>query len=648
MDQGIDRAAPRRRRSCAARCLQAGWFIPAGWFILAGIPALAEPEFRGMSYVPWHADVLWSEASDQSIRRMDRLGVDTVALNVFWFQDTVSSSEISEDLDLYSASLPSVERAIDYIHSRGMRVFLKPNLDVRTGEWRALIDPADIDSWFDSYSDFITAFAELAEAKDVAVLSVGTEMNNMENPLHNTRWRSLITDVRSRYGGLLTYSANHGPAEGVGGGYQSVEWWDMLDYIGIDAYFALTDDFQAAPQELQTSWESLASTIESWRTAAGLSQPVLFTEVGYRSLNGAATAPWGGDVSNEVDLREQADSYQALLETMWNKPWWDGAFWWNWDTDPAAGGALSKSFTPQGKTAQAVVADYYGGTSPPPAAMLPLLSSWESGLDGFAYGGFGIPGTTLSESPIGATQGTASLAITSPDEGFNWAAQATWSAGSGSLPYNAFLLAAQRPEDFRLEFDVTYDTDSIPQGSVGFVELSLAFNSEGELGGGWTQTNHLATTSGTVDETLRVSIPLGTLDLPLAIGSTWYQVNLALDSDWGSGRTGTIYIDNLRLVDASLRTGDMDCDGDADFDDIEGFVLGLRDPEAYELIWGVPAPLKGDTDTDGDLDFDDIAGFTALLGGGAARALPEPGTAVLMAGHFVALLFLRLGFRRGC
>ena len=59
--------------------------------------------------------------------------------------------------------------------------------------------------------------------------------------------------------------------------------------------------------------------------------------------------------------------------------------------------------------------------------------------------------------------------------------------------------------------------------------------------------------------------------------------------------------------------GDMDFDGDVDFDDIEGFVLGLNDPAAYQAFHGAPPSWNGDADGDGDQDFDDIDDFLALL-----------------------------------
>ena len=65
-----------------------------------------------------------------------------------------------------------------------------------------------------------------------------------------------------------------------------------------------------------------------------------------------------------------------------------------------------------------------------------------------------------------------------------------------------------------------------------------------------------------------------------------------------------------------------------DFDDINAFVLGLRDPAAYQNTFGVPTTFQGDFNGDDDLDFDDISDFVdALSGVGRQQAVPEPSTA---------------------
>ncbi|MFV2069002.1 MAG: hypothetical protein ACC645_18705, partial [Pirellulales bacterium] len=67
--------------------------------------------------------------------------------------------------------------------------------------------------------------------------------------------------------------------------------------------------------------------------------------------------------------------------------------------------------------------------------------------------------------------------------------------------------------------------------------------------------------------------------------------------------------------------GDMDLDGDVDFDDIDAFVLGLRSSSSYEELYGISPIVHGDLDGNGGLDFDDIDDFVAVLTGPSQRAV---------------------------
>jgi hypothetical protein len=66
----------------------------------------------------------------------------------------------------------------------------------------------------------------------------------------------------------------------------------------------------------------------------------------------------------------------------------------------------------------------------------------------------------------------------------------------------------------------------------------------------------------------------------------------------------------------ALHLGDLDCDGDVDFDDINPFVLALSDPVGYGALYPNCQVLNGDCNQDGQVDFDDINAFVALLSGG--------------------------------
>lgn len=122
-----------------------------------------------------------------------------------------------------------------------------------------------------------------------------------------------------------------------------------------------------------------------------------------------------------------------------------------------------------------------------------------------------------------------------------------------------------------------------------------------------------------------------TISTPGGSGIAYNVARFGGPSDLSSSGGGG-HFDNLR-IGLQVTLGDMDCDGDVDFDDIDDFVLGLNDAAAYEAAYGLPPTAKGDIDDDGDLDFDDIQGFVNLLGvnvGGDVRAVPEPASYALI------------------
>lgn len=141
-----------------------------------------------------------------------------------------------------------------------------------------------------------------------------------------------------------------------------------------------------------------------------------------------------------------------------------------------------------------------------------------------------------------------------------------------------------------------------------------------------------------------------------AITGTDEQYNDGTSSTFGSANlfsAGSMMQDLSPLrdqVDENV-LGDMDCDGDVDFDDIDPFALGLIDPEAYENQFGVPPTTKGDLDENGRFDFDDIEGFVDILTGnslaaGSSVSAPEPSGLVLcVVASLVAVPILRRRMR---
>jgi hypothetical protein len=117
-----------------------------------------------------------------------------------------------------------------------------------------------------------------------------------------------------------------------------------------------------------------------------------------------------------------------------------------------------------------------------------------------------------------------------------------------------------------------------------------------------------------------------------AVGSRWIlplDETLTLELPTHRGVIGEDAYEFAFTVSPSAMLGDMDGDGNVDFDDIPPFVLGLSDPAAYEDMFEVTPLLNGDTDADGNFDFDDIPGFVTILDSGGLQAVPEPATLIL-------------------
>jgi len=282
-------------------------------------------------------------------------GADWVSIAPGWYQATHDASRIRPD----PARTPpneDVHSLIDRAHAAGMRVMLKPFVDSDDGVWRGEIRPADSSAWFADYTVMTHHYADLAAQVNADLLCLGTDLGFSEAALADD-WRELITDVRGRFSGPLTYAASHAPSAGLGG-YADVPFWDALDFIGVNAYFPLADRLISHAQ-LADAWNVWLEEIESWRADRKLDRPVVFTELGYRSTTTAAIQPRATDPvrPHEVDSELQANLYTAFFGLPYRREALQGVFWWRWD--PFAADADNAAFPPNGKPAEAVLRRAY-------------------------------------------------------------------------------------------------------------------------------------------------------------------------------------------------------------------------------------------------------------------------------------------------
>ena len=305
-----------------------------------GPSVIIDSQQRGFTLPTWQSDGYDHPDLVQAFREMKEMGATWVELTPTWYQQDRYSSEIAPMANTVSDA--GVERAIELAHQEGLKVFLKPHLDLPTARVRNTINPTDKAGWFSSFTSFISHYATMAQHMNVEQFSLATELSLMTN--QRQPWLDVIQAVRERYSGTLVYSA--------GTNWRTIPFWDAVDVIGIDVYTPLSSTPTTDVQALQNTWETFLD--EGTALALQYGKQILFTEAGFTSLRGTTTDPANWTISNIPDQTEQAAGYQSLLATFMGQPWFAGVHWWMWENNPTA-----TDFSPKGKEAEQVLRQWW-------------------------------------------------------------------------------------------------------------------------------------------------------------------------------------------------------------------------------------------------------------------------------------------------
>ena len=246
-----------------------------------------------------------------------------------------------------------IAAAARYAQQNGLKVMLKPQLWTHN-QWIGDLkfdNPSDWTRFEANYSNFILQWAHFADSLNIELFCIGTELRHFvqQRPAY---WASLIQSIRAIYTGQLTYAPNWDS-------YQKVPFWKDLDYIGVDAYFPLVPADTPTVCALKAAWEPQLTALQTF--AKRYEKPILFTEYGYLSVNGAAYNTWELEAKKaQLPINElaQARALQALLETFAPQSWWAGGFLWKWYPNASAAlgeGQHAKDYTPQGKLGERVL-----------------------------------------------------------------------------------------------------------------------------------------------------------------------------------------------------------------------------------------------------------------------------------------------------
>lgn len=298
-----------------------------------------------------------SPASLESLRRLQALHVNSIAVTPFGFQRHADDVEI-----LWTGSRArsgghgigetdeAMRGVIAQAHGLKMRVLLKPHLWLRPPDWPGSIhhdSGAQWAAWFAAYREFILHYAAMAETEHAEMLCIGNELTLASK--HEREWRWLIAEIRKVYRGQLTYGAN---LEEV----FDVDFWDDLDVIGLSAYFPLSEEASPSRATIERGWQPIVKRLG--KLSLRWKRPVLITELGYASRDYATTEPWA-ESGERLNLKLQADAFAAFFRAVWPQPWMAGAYLWKWESYPDHADSNEIEYAFEHKPAEAVIREAF-------------------------------------------------------------------------------------------------------------------------------------------------------------------------------------------------------------------------------------------------------------------------------------------------
>lgn len=284
-------------------------------------------------------------AADESMVKMSEHAVNWTALAYHANQEHAYSTEIPIDAEP-TVTDDEIVWAIRRAHALGMKVCLKPVVNVTDGTWRAYIGFFDWDvpgeptwgEWFASYREFILHAARIAQAEGCEMLCIGCEMVRADS--QEARWRALIADVREVYDGPITYNCDK---------YQEdhVTWWDAVDVITSSGYYPID------------RWDAELDRIERVVESAG--KPFFFMEAGCPSREGSPDRPNDWSLPGGPDEREQLRYYEEMFRACRSRSWVDGLMLWDWPAKlyKPEDAAANDDYCPYGKSAAPFMAQQY-------------------------------------------------------------------------------------------------------------------------------------------------------------------------------------------------------------------------------------------------------------------------------------------------
>jgi hypothetical protein len=318
--------------------------------LLLFLPANSQKKINGISFVASDNEIVAS-----AIQPVLNVNANWVTLMPYGFMKTKLDSAIvfNTKRQWLGERKEGIEKTAKAFHDNKIKIMLKPQLWIGGGDFTGHIAMKSEKNWIGlehNYENFILFYANLAQETSCELFCIGTELNSfvVARPVF---WKQLILKIRKVYFGQITYAENWDA-------YEKVSFLNEIDYIGVDAYFPLSDKKTPTINELVTAWKPYKLKLKT--LSENYNKKIIFTEYGYQSKDFTTKEPWRHDEKLPVNLVVQQNALAVILANFWKEKWFAGGFLWKWyDNHILVGGIDDADYTVQNKPAEKIITRFY-------------------------------------------------------------------------------------------------------------------------------------------------------------------------------------------------------------------------------------------------------------------------------------------------
>ncbi len=308
-----------------------------------------EPKIKGISFVATREVTTPAMALPLIEYNANYVGVHPYG----FMRDTINPQVLyNSERQWYGERIQGARQSIEMFQQQGLKVMLKPQIWIGRGIYTGTLRLNTEEQWKileDSYEGFILSYAQLAQETNSEMFCIGTELESFVKA-RPKYWDDLIGKIKKVYKGPITYAGNWDS-------YKQVSFWDQMDFIGVDAYFPVSDEKTPSINSIKKGWLPWVEELES--VSRKHKKKIIFTEYGYVSADYAGKEPWkNAGKDRNVNQQAQRNLLQGQYELIWPQEWFAGGFLWKHHAESSRRG-YAKRFTPQGKLGQQTVTEMY-------------------------------------------------------------------------------------------------------------------------------------------------------------------------------------------------------------------------------------------------------------------------------------------------